>query len=270
MNYLIIGSAAIILYLAALAVLARDVFKIETRQQNASRLVLGLGIAALLLHFGVLYLLIIEPVGLNLGVSQSLSLIGACITLIVIAASWFLPLGNLLLLLFPLSAIFLSQSLLSHDSYHLSDSLNMGLKFHIILSVLAYSLLSLASLQALVLAFQKRQLRNKNPMRIMHLLPPMQDMQTLLIQFISVGFFLLSLSLVTGVIFIENIFTQHLSHKVFLSCLAWLLYGILLFGYWKLGWNGKRIIRWTIGAFISLVLAYFGSKIVLELILQRI
>ena len=174
MDYPIIGSISIVFYLLAFSVLANDVFRIETRQQNASHKVLGLGSVALFLHFVVLYILIIEAVGLNLGVSQSLSLIAACITLIVVGTSWFIPLGNLLLALFPIAVISLALSLLAPDTRELGDAtLGIGLKFHILLSVLAYSLLSIATLQALVLAFQQRQLRNKRPMRIMHLLPPL-------------------------------------------------------------------------------------------------
>jgi ABC-type uncharacterized transport system permease subunit len=92
-------------------------------------------------------------------------------------------------------------------------------------------------------------------------------METLLFDAIIIGFVCLSLSLVSGMIFLENMFAQHLAHKTILSILAWLVFAILLAGRWLAGWRGRTAIRWTLGGFISLMLAYFGSKFVLEVIL---
>ena len=81
---------------------------------------------------------------------------------------------------------------------------------------------------------------------------------------------MLSLSLATGLMFLHDIFAQHLVHKVVLSILAWIIFGTILWGHWTAGWRGKKLISWTIGGFICLMLAYFGSKLVLELILKRV
>ena len=94
-------------------------------------------------------------------------------------------------------------------------------------------------------------------------------METLLFQMLALGFLLLTLSLLTGFLFLEDMFAQHLVHKTVLSLLAWLLFAVLLLGHWWLGWRGQTAIRWTIAAFVLLMLAYFGSKFVLELILHR-
>ncbi|MCB1564805.1 MAG: cytochrome c biogenesis protein CcsA, partial [Xanthomonadales bacterium] len=64
-------------------------------------------------------------------------------------------------------------------------------------------------------------------------------------------------------------FAQHLVHKTVLSLLAWAAFGVLLFGRWRFGWRGKRAVRWTLLAMLLLLLAFFGSKFVLEVILQR-
>ncbi|MCB1717000.1 MAG: cytochrome c biogenesis protein CcsA, partial [Candidatus Competibacteraceae bacterium] len=72
-----------------------------------------------------------------------------------------------------------------------------------------------------------------------------------------------------GFLFFVDIFAQHLVHKTILSIIAWLLFGILLWGHRRYGWRGPIAVRWTLGGFIVLMLAYFGSKLVLELILQR-
>lgn len=83
------------------------------------------------------------------------------------------------------------------------------------------------------------------------------------------GFALLSLALVSGFVFLDNIFAQQMVHKTVLSIAAWAVFGILLWGRWRYGWRGRTAIRWTLSGFTALVLAYFGSKVVLELILNR-
>ncbi|HKE93020.1 MAG TPA: cytochrome c biogenesis protein CcsA, partial [Povalibacter sp.] len=83
------------------------------------------------------------------------------------------------------------------------------------------------------------------------------------------GFAVLTLSLFSGFIFVQDLFAQNLSRKTILSCLAWIVFAILLFGRWRFGWRGRTAVRWTLSGFALLVLAYFGSKIVLESILGR-
>ena len=152
----------------------------------------------------------------------------------------------------------------------LDQSLPMGLRIHILLSISAYSLLMIGTLQALLLALQDKFIKSKQISKVIDILPPLQIMEQLLIQIIVIGFFLLSLSLATGIMFIDNLFEQHLIHKTTLSILAWVIYAILLWGHWSLGWRGRRITRWILVGFIVLILAYTGSKFVLELILQRV
>jgi len=92
-------------------------------------------------------------------------------------------------------------------------------------------------------------------------------MERLLFQMIGAGFVLQSLSLITGFLFLQDMFAQHMVHKTFFSLVAWLVYGILLWGRWRFGWRGRTAIRSTLGGFLSLLLAYLGSKLVLELLL---
>jgi ABC-type uncharacterized transport system permease subunit len=94
-------------------------------------------------------------------------------------------------------------------------------------------------------------------------------MEALLFQMISTGVIFLTVSLLSGFIFIDDLFAQHLVHKTVLSILAWLIFSALLFGRMRYGWRGQTAIQWTLIGFTSLLLAYFGSKMVLELILNR-
>ena len=93
--------------------------------------------------------------------------------------------------------------------------------------------------------------------------------ESLLFGFLWAGWVVLSLSLISGWFFVEDMFAQHLVHKTVLSCIAWVVFGILLWGRNRLGWRGHRAIRWTLLGFILLMLAYFGSKLVREFILHR-
>jgi ABC-type uncharacterized transport system permease subunit len=86
---------------------------------------------------------------------------------------------------------------------------------------------------------------------------------------IGAGFVLLTVSLLSGMVFINDIFAQHLFHKTTLSIMTWLVFGVLLWGRWRYGWRGSIAVRLTLAGIILLVLAYFGSKLVLEIVLGR-
>lgn len=142
-------------------------------------------------------------------------------------------------------------------------------QLHAALALLAYATLAVAALLAVTLWVQERALRRREFHGWLRALPPLVQLETLLFRTIAVGFALLTATLLTGVLFVENLFAQHLVHKTVLSVLSWLAFGALLFGRVRHGWRGAQAVRWTLAAMILLVLAYFGSKGVLELVLHR-
>jgi|LWDU01.1.fsa_nt_gi ABC-type uncharacterized transport system permease subunit len=261
---------AVLLYLISACVLGARIYGISEIFSKTRILVLILGTIALGLHAHLLYQSIILAHGLDFGFFNAVSLIGWLVALIVLVISLTRPLENLLLFLFPIAAFVILLELFIPDERIISDSLSTGLRIHILLSICAYSLLMISAVQAIMVAVQERLIKTKRAAKIMNTLPPLQVMEELLIQIIVIGFFLLSLSLASGMMFIDNLFAQHLIHKTVLSMLAWVIYSILLWGRWSAGWRGKRIIRWTLGGFSTLLLAYIGSKFVLEVILQRV
>lgn len=147
-------------------------------------------------------------------------------------------------------------------------NLNTGLGIHIFTSLLAYSMLTLAALQALLLAWQNRHLHNHNPRGLIKTLPPLLDMEALLFKLIQLGVVLLTLGLVSGMLYVDNLFSQHLVHKTILSIVAWLIFSTLLIGHWQAGWRGRIAIRWTLSGFFFLMLGFFGSKFVLEFLIK--
>ncbi len=138
---------------------------------------------------------------------------------------------------------------------------------HIISSLLAYALLSLCALLAIQIAVQDIMLRRHQALWLFQKIPLM-GLENLLFQLMLAGVLLLTIALLSGVWFIDNWFAQHLVHKTVLSLLSWLVFSILLFGRWRLGWRGQWAVRLTLAGMLLLLLAYFGAKWVLEVLKQ--
>ena len=258
--------SAIFLYLTCAALLFFNKKKSSDGGLSKKQILL-IGFAALILHSVALTNNLVTDTGINLAFYNSLSLISAFIVLFTLISTWRHPIEILLISLLPIASITLQLDIYNSTTqvHEIGDS--KGLIFHILTSIIAYSVLALAALQAVLLWIQNKFLHAHQPGGIIKLMPPLRNMEALLFESIVVGFVTLTVSLGSGLIFLENMFAQQLAHKTILSILAWFVFLILLIGHWKLGWRGKVAIRWTLGGFISLMLAYFGSKFVLEIVL---
>jgi len=145
------------------------------------------------------------------------------------------------------------------------------IKLHVTFAILGYGVLTIAAVLAILLAFQEQALRNHRlDSSLIRALPPLTLTETLMFRLIGAGFVLLTLTLLSGVLFVDNLFAQHLVHKTVLSIAAWIVFGVLLFGRWRWGWRGRRAVRLTLAGTLVLLLAFFGSKFVLELVLKRV
>ena len=235
--------------------------------QHQRWVALAPAVAGMLLQAAALNALIIQPQGLNLGFFAAFSLIAWLISIQIILSSIYRRIESLGIIVFPISGIGTVLASL-HFSDHLISTSSNAIQGHIMVSIIAYSLITLGAFQAGLLAYQDRSIRQHHPGGFIRFLPPLHDMETLLFQFLGFGFVCLSVSLLTGFLFVEDIFEQQQAHKVVLSSIAWVMLGILLFGRLKFGWRGKTAVRWTLAAFIFLMLAFFGSKLVLEFILS--
>ncbi len=269
MHSQLLANLAIVLYLAASAILVTRLAGVGPTAQWPRGGALSVAFVAVLLHGGVLLPTLLTTGGLNLGFFNASSLIALLTVGLLLLAALRKPVENLGIALLPIAAVSIVLTL-SHQSQHIVEkSLSWQLETHILISVLAYSILGLAAFQALLLALQNRQLHNRRPGGFVRALPPLQTMEAILFQMIGTGFVLLSLSLLTGVLFLEDIFAQHLIHKTVLSLMAWGVFAGLLLGRKQYGWRGRIAIRWTLSGFAFLMLAYFGSKLVLELVLGK-
>ena len=256
---------AIALYLIASGWLVASV----QRDDDASRGWLLPANLALLLHGATHYLAWRSSGITDLHFFAALSLAGlgmAILTAIVGASGRMRALG---VVVFPLAALtLLGYALYGHASK--PEPLDWRLLLHAWLALLAYATLAIAALLAIFLWAQERALRRREFHRWLRALPPLTELETLLFRTISMGFVLLTATLLTGALFVEDLFAQHLAHKTVFSVLSWLAFGILLLGRWRRGWRGATAVRWTLAAMALLVLAFFGSKFVLELVLDRV
>ncbi len=265
----VIGIFAICLYIVSGLLLAMRLWRGIECTPAAKTGIIALGLGAVILHAALLYHHIITQGGLSLGIFNAASLIGWLMALLLLLTATRQPVENLGIVLLPLAAVTLGLDRI-FTSEHLLHSANpWELDAHILISVLAYSLLSIAALQAILLAIQDHHLRNRHPGGFIRVLPPLQTMEILLFRMISIGFVMLSLALLSGIIFLKDIFAQHLAHKTILSIIAWLVFAILLWGHQRYGWRGRIAIRYTLTGFTLLMLAYFGTKMVFELVLHR-
>ncbi len=255
------------LYVAAAIVLFKQL-SIQTAEKNKYT-PLVLGIIAALFHADILARQIITDEGLQLGITHVASLATWFVACLLVLASLRKPIENLGIFVLPLAALTLMAEFFMPVDHIVSTAQHKGLGVHILLSILAYSLLGLAAVQAILTAIQERQLHNRQPGGLIRSLPPLETMETLLIQMITIGFALQTTSLISGIFYLENMFAQNLAHKTILSISAWVVFAILLFGRWHYGWRGRTVVRWTATGFITLMLAYFGSKYVFEVILER-
>ena len=149
-------------------------------------------------------------------------------------------------------------------SYAEASAPGWELSAHILLSMAAAALLFAAAVTALLLVFLERRLRSRRLADLPSSLPPLDTLERVMFRLIGTGFAFLTLALFTGFVFVTNLFTQLLLQKTVLSLIAWLLFGILLFGRVRFGWRGRSAVQWTLSGFAVLAVAYFGSKFVLE------
>mgnify|MGYP001443571040 FL=1 len=228
-------------------------------------------LAPLALHAWLLAGAVLAPDGLHLGVGNAVSAILWLTVLIYWLANFHYRLDGLHSLVLPVAAVasFLPAVLPSLKPLPNTDL--MAFKIHLLIAMAAYSLFTIASLHVLLMALLERRLHDGTLPRALRGLPPLLAMETLLFRIIWAGFILLTLTIASGVVFSEELFGKaaKLNHKTVFGVLSWIIFAALLGGRHVYGWRGRIAVRWTLAGFLMLVLAYIGSKFVLEVILGR-
>lgn len=262
----IANALAFLLYLGISVILIRR-FVQKDQTATAANIPVGiLTIMALLFHATDIFFTMKTAGGWNLSLFSTMSVMSWLMAVITFVVGSRLPFSHPGIIIYPIVA--LSLVLRVEVPATPTPLAEPALEWHVLLSLSAYSLFMLAAIQAIILAIQEKQLRQRHVAGLLRKLPPLQTMENSLFQLIISGFALLTLGLITGFMFINDLFAQHLVHKTVLSLIAWVVFAALLWGRFRYGWRGKTAVKWTLVGFSFLVMAYIGSKFVLEYLVK--
>lgn len=235
----------------------------------------------LVLHAWLLQLDLLAPEQPRFGFGQALSIMLWLAAVIYWVESLFYNLDGMQPLVLPLAALAVPLPAV-FPGMTLAHAASMQFKLHLILGMAAYSVFTIAMLHALLMAIAERSLHKVRPLPAgagpsplggpLAGLPPLLTLERLLFRLIGLAFALLTLTLATGLVFSESLFGRALrfDHKTLFALLSWLTFAILLVGRHAYGWRGRMALRFTLSGFVMLLLAYVGSRFVLEVILRRV
>ena len=254
-----------LLYLLAAGAISSRLFHHQGPNTKLSTL---LAIGALLLHLLILSNNILIAPGQNMSMLNVASLIAWLIALSMTLASF--TMANIILLpvVYGFTALVVLFTLLIPDTYIVHIEVRPALLVHITIALFAYGSLMIATLYALQLSYISARLKQKQASLLHSSLPPLMAVERIFFKLLLVGTVLLTLSLLSGFVFLDNMFTKEQAHKTVLSLLAWLVYGAVLAGHHKLGWRGRPVIIATLIGSVLLTLAYFGSRFVKEVLIN--
>jgi ABC-type uncharacterized transport system permease subunit len=217
---------------------------------------------AVLLQGILLYHWIDGQSGQNLAFLNMLSFLFWVLSVWIVAMFKNKALQNLAIIIFPMAAITMVLVLAFPSQQIFVTSNQPSQLIHILSAVAAFSVLSLAFFQALVLALQEGLLRKNYSGKMLNQLPPIESMEKTLFQMITLGFGLLTLVIVSSFYFFSHLFIQPMLGKTVLVVGAWIIFGILLLGRYFFGWRGRNIVYQTVSGFVLLIVIYFGSQFI--------
>jgi len=224
---------------------------------------------ALLAHGALIYHSVLGQGDIRLGFGNSLSTILWLTALVYWLASRGAPLARLQSWVSGLAAASVLGMAFFTASHAIPNSQALALRAHLVVSFLAYGLLAVAALHAVLMTMLEKQLHRGALLQ--GGTPPLLTLEAMLFKTIGLGFALLTLAVFSGVFFSEELFgtALQLSHKIVFAILSWLVFGGLLLGRHFRGWRGRTALYWTITGFTLLLLAYLGTQFVLEVVLRR-
>ena len=223
----------------------------------------------LLFHAGLIYQTTFLS-GIDLNFANSLlitSWIGVLLYLLINASDQHK--GFEYLTLVPALFFLIINPFMSGHNY-LNETFSVSAILHIVFALLGYSLLAFGALFSVFLLYVEQNVRTKKlNTKIFSSSTPILSLENFLFKIYWLGFMLLTITLISGSFFSDEIFQAPLiiNHKLIFSICAWFIYAILLLGRILFGWRGKKAIKFSLVAFIFLFLAYFGSKFVFEILL---
>ncbi|HEY5761837.1 MAG TPA: cytochrome c biogenesis protein CcsA [Rhodocyclaceae bacterium] len=249
-----------------------------TPASGADRAPLGLsgpeqgGIAAVLaIHAANLYFSMFGDDGMRFSFALAVSVMMWLAALTYWIEGFRTRIEGMLPLVLGAAAVAVALPLLFGRTHTLEHAAAMAFRLHFLAAMLAYSLFTLAALHAVLMGIVERRLHRHAPGPTAMRLPPLLTLETLVFRMVWIAFVLLTIAVGSGVLSSESIYGRpfSLDHKTIFASLSWILVAILLAGRHFRGWRGKTALRWLLAGFIALILAYFGSRFVAEIVLGR-
>ena len=230
----------------------------------------AIAFALLLQGFG-LYVELFSSGNLRFSFSLAASLMLWLAVLIYWIESFHARMDGMQPMVLPLAALGAILPVIFPQTHEIANAQAVGFKLHFLTAMLAYSLFTLSALHAIFMSFMERKLHHGTLNGYQAGLPSILSMESLLFRMISLAFLLLTLTLLSGLLFSEQIFGKAfvLDHKTVFAFASWAIFAALLFGRYCYGWRGRIALRWTLAGFLLLVLAYIGSRFVVEIVLGR-
>jgi ABC-type uncharacterized transport system permease subunit len=227
---------------------------------------------ALVLHAMLLYQRVLTPEGMDLGVANAISLL-VWLTLLIywVGSLAYVGIAPILGLMAPVALVAILMQAAIPTHHYVSYAGDPLFTLHFAIAMLAYSLFIVATVHALLMMAEEKWLHRGVLPPFLKTLPPLLEMEALLFRILLAGFVLLTLTVASGLFFSEQLFGKPFTftHKTVFGIASWLIFGGLLVGHYFRGWRGRKAVRWTLAGFTALLLAYIGSKVVLEIILKR-
>ena len=228
-------------------------------------------LGGIVIHAALLGQSVFRVDAIHLGFANAVSLVAWLSISVYALAALKVPLPRIQGWVAGVAAVSVLLPLVLPDARAVPFSDRMGFRMHLVFSLLAYCLLFIAALQAVLMSAFEKRLHHGASATDMPAMPPLLTLESVLFKLVGAGFMLLTLAVASGVLFSEEIFGKALAinHKIFFALASWVVFGALLAGRLIWGWRGRTAVRWTIAGFVMLLLAYVGSKFVLEVLLHR-
>ena len=142
-----------------------------------------------------------------------------------------------------------------------------GMWWHILTSIAAWTFISLAFLHALLYGWLFRRLKRKQLKDIS--VSSLVSLERVMMLQAVTGFILLAIALLTGWMFVDNLFAQHLVHKTVLTFLAWLALGWMIYAYYIRRQRGTPLVVEMCAVFILLLMGYVLSNFILQFVINH-
>ena len=225
--------------------------------------------AALVVHAAAILTSIATPQGLDVSLPHALSVVAGLTVLVAWSTHALTTLPGVGAVVLPVAAIaaLLPGLFVSPHRFAYADA--PWATAHIAVALLAYAFFIVAAAQALVMTGLESRLHRGVAEGAPA--PPLLTLERTLFRLIGTGFVLLTLAMASGILFSEELFGRafQFTHKNVFAVASWVVFGALAIGRWRYGWRGRKALRWILTGTVLLILAYLGSKFVLEVLLRR-